>query len=219
MPSGIASISATLLVLQAILAASARRRIATVNGGSESSAANHELNAGDPEYVDQRGDAIIFAFRCTRLLCCLSLLILFIYTTIGLSGIAFWFNIGLCVTFVSWSAGGPATLSVLTNNAKAYVTILSLLSVIAPPSTSALVRKHLATVLVATWIVYVHRDIWPYATWTLSPADESEGWILWVKIILLSIAAIVIPAVSPRKYEPFDPKVCVSNTPCLPFVC
>ncbi|EMD39545.1 hypothetical protein CERSUDRAFT_150070 [Gelatoporia subvermispora B] len=193
-PSGIASISATLLVLQAILAASARRRIATVNGGSESSAANHDLNAGDPEYVDQRGDAIIFAFRCTRLLCCLSLLILFIYTTIGLSGIAFWFNIGLCVTF-------------------AYVTILSLLSVIAPPSTSALVRKHLATVLVATWIVYVHRDIWPYATWTPSPADESEGWILWVKIILLSIAAIVIPAVSPRKYEPFDPKEPMDPTP------
>ncbi|EMD39558.1 hypothetical protein CERSUDRAFT_111873 [Gelatoporia subvermispora B] len=136
--------------------------------------------------MDQLG-AVILTFRCTRLLCCLLLFILFIWTTTGLSGIAFWINIGLCVTF-------------------AYVTMLSLLSVIAPPSTSALVRKHLATVLVATWIVYVHRDIWPYATWTLSPADASEGWILWAKIILLSVAALVIPAVSPRKYVPLDPK-------------
>ena len=58
----------------------------------------------------------------------------------------------------------------------------------------------------------MYRDVWPYATVTLSPADAAEGPLVWVKLALLSIAAVVIPLTAPRKYEPINPKV-------LGFVC
>ncbi|EMD39570.1 hypothetical protein CERSUDRAFT_150130 [Gelatoporia subvermispora B] len=97
--------------------------------------------------------------------------------------------------------------------AQAYVTFLSLLSVLAPPLLSTLACKHLATILVATWMIYAYRDIWPYATRALTPADVSEGWILWIKIILLFVAANVIPAISPRRYVPVSPKEPADPTP------
>ncbi|PPQ71821.1 hypothetical protein CVT26_007735 [Gymnopilus dilepis] len=54
--------------------------------------------------------------------------------------------------------------------------------------------------------VYIYRDIWPLATYTLEPADQEEGNVLWVKIALVFIIAAVIPAFRPRPYKPVDPK-------------
>ncbi|KAI1790046.1 P-loop containing nucleoside triphosphate hydrolase protein [Ganoderma leucocontextum] len=54
-------------------------------------------------------------------------------------------------------------------------------------------------VLLAAWAVYAYRDIWPLATYDLTPIDGPEGSLLWVKIGLLTLAAIVLPLISPRQ--------------------
>ena len=46
------------------------------------------------------------------------------------------------------------------------------------------------------WIVYAYRDLWPLATFTLVPMDVAEGVLLWVKISILTTAAIILPLVS-----------------------
>ena len=53
----------------------------------------------------------------------------------------------------------------------------------------------------------MYRDVWPYATVTLTPVDVAEGPLMWVKVALLSIAGFIIPLTIPRKYEPISPKV------------
>ncbi|KAH9846280.1 P-loop containing nucleoside triphosphate hydrolase protein [Lenzites betulinus] len=55
-------------------------------------------------------------------------------------------------------------------------------------------------ILAVTWIVYMYRDVWPLATIDTSPADVSEGKLLWVKLVLLSLGGVVIPLLTPRKY-------------------
>ena len=55
--------------------------------------------------------------------------------------------------------------------------------------------------------IYVYRDIWPLATFTLHPADAPEGVILWFKIILASLAAVIEPVLEPYPYIPVDPNV------------
>ena len=72
---------------------------------------------------------------------------------------------------------------------------------------SRLVTKHAVTVLLVTWAVYVYRDLWPLATFTLQPADAAEGAFLWAKVGVLTFGAVLIPLVVPRQYIPVDPKV------------
>ena len=89
-----------------------------------------------------------------------------------------------------------------------YASILSVLTVTAPRAWSLIATRHLVLVLLTTWGVYVYRDVWPLATFTLTPADAAEGWCLWVKIALLTFAAVIVPVVMPAQYTPFDPTVC-----------
>ncbi|KAE9400658.1 P-loop containing nucleoside triphosphate hydrolase protein [Gymnopus androsaceus JB14] len=86
-----------------------------------------------------------------------------------------------------------------------YSTLLSLISVSANWRWSQNSVRHLNTVLCATLAVYVYRDFYPLATFSLTPLDTHEGSLLWVKISLLALAGIVIPLVVPRKYVPVDP--------------
>jgi len=72
---------------------------------------------------------------------------------------------------------------------------------------SHLVSKHLATILLALFGVYLYRDIWPLATFTKQPSDSVEGWLLWAKITILAVISVIIPLFMPRYYVPFDPKV------------
>ncbi len=67
--------------------------------------------------------------------------------------------------------------------------------------------SHLVFVLVGTWAVELYRNVWPLATYTLRPADEEEGALLWTKFALLSIAGVVVPLIIPQEYKPYDPKV------------
>jgi hypothetical protein len=71
---------------------------------------------------------------------------------------------------------------------------------------SKLVSLHLSFLLFVSFAVYVYRDIWPLATFTLSPKDLSEGWFVWTKIIILFWAGVVVPLVMPRQYMPFNPR-------------
>ncbi|KAF5324170.1 hypothetical protein D9619_011326 [Psilocybe cf. subviscida] len=60
--------------------------------------------------------------------------------------------------------------------------------------------------LFGTFAVFAYRDLWPLATYTLSPQDAGEGPILWFKISTLFIIAVAVPLCTPRKYVPVDPK-------------
>ncbi len=66
---------------------------------------------------------------------------------------------------------------------------------------------HLAIVLLLTWAVFMYRDIWPLGTYTLQPMDAIEGKILWAKIGLLTVGAVIVPLVIPRQYIPYNPEV------------
>lgn len=70
-----------------------------------------------------------------------------------------------------------------------------------------MVVRHLALVAFVLWSVFAYRDFWPLATFTLRPADEAEGWLIWTKLALLSFVAVVVPLMVPRQYIPIDPQV------------
>ena len=72
--------------------------------------------------------------------------------------------------------------------------------------------RHNNFVLFTALAVYVYRDIWPLATYTDNPVDGSEGALLWTKVIVLFITAVIIPLVVPRQYVPVDPKVNTAST-------
>ncbi|EJF61844.1 P-loop containing nucleoside triphosphate hydrolase protein [Dichomitus squalens LYAD-421 SS1] len=70
---------------------------------------------------------------------------------------------------------------------------------------SRLLSFHLSWVLLFTLGVYVFRDVVPLFVKYRSPADSPDGIILWVKLLVLFEAAVAIPLVAPRVYEPHDP--------------
>lgn len=83
--------------------------------------------------------------------------------------------------------------------------MLSLLSLTIRPSvvsakTRAL-KAHLVVILVATWIIYFVRDIYPLATFTVPTQDRLDA-LLWVRLGLLTFAAVVAPLFSPRTHIP-----------------
>ena len=74
-------------------------------------------------------------------------------------------------------------------------------------SWSTVATRHLVLVLLVPWLVYVYRDVWPLATYYLTPADSAEGSLFWIKFSVLTIAAVIVPLVIPRRYVPYDPEV------------
>ncbi|KAI0686602.1 P-loop containing nucleoside triphosphate hydrolase protein [Earliella scabrosa] len=53
--------------------------------------------------------------------------------------------------------------------------------------------------LLIVWATYAYRDIWPLASFTSTPLDADEGILLWVKVVLLTLVAIILPLVTPRR--------------------
>lgn len=72
---------------------------------------------------------------------------------------------------------------------------------------SKIVAKHLNVLLVVTFLVYFYRDLFPLTTYNRKPLDISDGWVLWAKLIMLTLISVVIPLVIPRQYTPVDLKV------------
>ena len=53
--------------------------------------------------------------------------------------------------------------------------------------------------------IYIYRDIWPLATFSLVPSDLHLGWILWARIAGISFT-LMTTMLTPREYVPADPK-------------
>ncbi|KAJ7720271.1 hypothetical protein DFH07DRAFT_760895 [Mycena maculata] len=87
-----------------------------------------------------------------------------------------------------------------------YAAGLAILSISANPKWNRIAARHLDALLLCNFGVYSYRDVFPLATFILSPMDLWEGWVLWPKIIVLFAVSGIIPLVIPRKYTPLNPK-------------
>lgn len=47
------------------------------------------------------------------------------------------------------------------------------------------------------------------ANYGLEPEDKAEGNVVWLKIVLLTVTAVIVPLFIPHPYVPVDPKVCM----------
>ena len=70
---------------------------------------------------------------------------------------------------------------------------------------------NLSFVLLLTLGLYIFRDVAPLFVKGGSPADEAEGMLLWMKLFMLFEAAVVLPLVTPRIYEPYNLAVRTNN--------
>ncbi|KZV91533.1 P-loop containing nucleoside triphosphate hydrolase protein [Exidia glandulosa HHB12029] len=86
----------------------------------------------------------------------------------------------------------------------AYCSALSLFTLITPPRAVHGVQKHLCLTLLAAWLVYFARDVFPLATYTIVSLDTSDE-LLWPKIAVLSLVGVVVPLCIPHPYIPLDP--------------
>ncbi|PPQ81919.1 hypothetical protein CVT24_010441 [Panaeolus cyanescens] len=86
-----------------------------------------------------------------------------------------------------------------------YASILAFFAIGTGPLVS-LMRKHVVVILLVVTGVYVYRDIIPWMTYTLQPMDSADGQLLYIRLVLLCISAIIVPLFIPRIYVPIDPK-------------
>ncbi|KAI0633842.1 multidrug resistance-associated ABC transporter [Trametes polyzona] len=178
-----AGASGLVLLVQAALKLRAARA-SKDNRPPTDDAAQGEGRASTRLITRTRG-RVILASEVLRLLSCIALLGLSITTarirSHGLSEtdvLSWWANLAQCETYT-------------------YATVLAFIGVFAPRY-DAVVSGHLSFVLLVTWAVYIYRDVVPLATNTLSPADAQEGILLWIKLSVLTIAAVIIPSVAPH---------------------
>ncbi|KAF7321911.1 ATP-binding cassette transporter [Mycena kentingensis (nom. inval.)] len=150
------------------------------------------------EHIAQHGGATIFKFNVTRIVDCLVLLSLSIYSVASEDA-----ERGEGGAFSAGSAGKSQPLALAITYL--YTAFLSILAVAVHPKWSRLAIRHLNAVLLATFCVFVTRDIYPLATFKLRPEDEAEGSLLWIKIFFLFVGAVGIPLTIPREYIPYDP--------------
>ncbi|QRW27550.1 ABC transporter transmembrane region [Rhizoctonia solani] len=87
-----------------------------------------------------------------------------------------------------------------------YTTILAILALTLAPRFRAVANVHLVVLLLIAFAVYTWRDLVPFATYNLHPADAVGGWLTWTRIGVLGFASVVVPLFIPRIYVPLDPK-------------
>ncbi|OCH90238.1 hypothetical protein OBBRIDRAFT_812797 [Obba rivulosa] len=190
-PVCVAAVSGVLLTLQLILRSKSSRSLLEFVDTDE------DVGESYIEFYTKRlGGLTILTFGIARLLCCLALLALTLFS-------AAYFKDELCQSWLYLSLCGTY----------AYTLILGLLSIFSDTQTNRLARKHIAVVLLVTWGTYMYRDVWPLATYTLTPVDAAEGWLLWIKFALLSVAAVVVPLLSPRRHVSINPKSLAEPNP------
>ena len=102
---------------------------------------------------------------------------------------------------LGWPLTGPLARFQL------YAVLLSLVTVGNKRRWSKTTARHLNVLLLTFVGVYIYRDIFPLATFDRSPTDIGEGWLLYAKLSVLAIIAVVIPLGIPRQYIPVNPKV------------
>ncbi|KAE9396473.1 hypothetical protein BT96DRAFT_996727 [Gymnopus androsaceus JB14] len=139
------------------------------------------------KHVSQLGGGWIFTFMGLRLVLSSALTLL---------------------SFVSAFKSGDSTrrIVIALSITSAYTVILTALSMLTPVKWSDVLTRHANTLWLISFTVFGYRDLYPSATFDLTPLDIEEGWFIWVKIALLFILAIVIPLAIPRRYIPHNPK-------------
>ncbi|KAJ7485533.1 P-loop containing nucleoside triphosphate hydrolase protein [Mycena latifolia] len=178
-----ASISALLLLLHALTRLRGRVR-----------APSDEPITVQKSWKDiaQYGGPIVLIHNLLRLLACLTLLGLSVASLV-ISGAktevveTALFRLGPCVFYLY--------ASLLATAAAVGATTKS-------GSTAAL---HLSLILAVAFGVYFYRDIFPFGTYTWPVQDAAEDPLLRPKLIALTLAAAIIPLVTPRTYVPVDP--------------
>lgn len=183
-PAYAVALSAVALLLQRI---EISRKHGRLDANSADNHANHLA-----QYLDRCGRATAMILDASRFLCCLILLFLsvsfFPSETVELSSeYISWTRASLCGTYL-------------------YATILSLTVVTTREYIRKLASRHLTLLLLLVWSIYVYRDVWPLATFTLVPKDAAEGTVLWAKIIMLTFVAVVLPIMTPLRHAPLDPQ-------------
>ncbi|KAI0344119.1 multidrug resistance-associated ABC transporter [Trametopsis cervina] len=184
-------LSIVILLLQVALSA---WRSKTEDDDEEPATTPSETNFGArfKKHLDSMGGREIFTFRLLRLFSSAALLGLSVFTVVTHKyskdmPLSNRFEFGLLGVY-------------------SYLLVLSLLSVTASPAFGRTVSRHLAIVSFIPWVVFAYRDLWPLATYNLQPLDDVEGWLIWVKISLLTLIGVLIPLLVPRQYIPVDPK-------------
>ncbi|KAF8956519.1 multidrug resistance-associated ABC transporter [Flammula alnicola] len=147
--------------------------------------------------ANDHGGWTIFVYAVARLAGCLTLLVLSSTTIVHCRD---WRENSASPLRLFFAC--PESFMVLTY---LYSSILAITS-LAITKWSTLATRHNVLILLSTFMVYIYRDIWPVATYTEVPKDGSQGYLLWIKITILSITAVVIPFFVPRRYVPVDPK-------------
>ncbi|KAF9243723.1 hypothetical protein BU15DRAFT_71850 [Melanogaster broomeanus] len=148
----------------------------------------------DQPPVSRLGGPAIYGFKLARFLGCLAFLGLSLVTpsreaeTVDHAALwqATWPKLAVCVT-------------------ASYTCLLGLLSIAANFKRNRIVSQHLAIVLLVTFSTYAYRDLYPLMTFTKKPEDLYEGKLLWAKVAILAVVAVIIPLASPRQYIPSDP--------------
>ncbi|EIN13416.1 P-loop containing nucleoside triphosphate hydrolase protein [Punctularia strigosozonata HHB-11173 SS5] len=224
-PAYAAGLSIVVFLLQLLFATRPFKKIRARLWSAKPAAATDELPLATQAgwvselkvHIRRHGGALVFGYKLARLLASLALWGLAIATLIldeqgrvkgnvadalkngkkkhkhrkDESQVLFtdpeWIQLALCLTF-------------------AYTSLLSVISVSARPKWSTPATHHLIFVLATAFAVYAFRDIWPLMTFTLTPADISEGGLLWAKIAAVTIAGVFVPLFIPRIYVPVDPQ-------------
>ncbi|KAG8874159.1 hypothetical protein FRB97_006107 [Tulasnella sp. 331] len=70
---------------------------------------------------------------------------------------------------------------------------------------SSMASNHLTLLLLIDFSVAAYRNLVPLGTYTASPMDSADGWFAWSRLMLLFIAGVIIPLISPREHRPIDP--------------
>lgn len=88
-----------------------------------------------------------------------------------------------------------------------YTSLLGLLTVLGHHETASVASSHLAMLLLVAFGILFYRDVIPLAMVSKVLQDAADGWVTWLQVALLSVAGVVIPVVTPRRYNPVDPLV------------
>ncbi|KAI0052966.1 hypothetical protein FA95DRAFT_1579668 [Auriscalpium vulgare] len=160
-------------------------------------------------HVKQSGGNTIFVFKSVRLLTVLAILGLQVASLVqdeehraGMS--KHWGKKDMHPEHVGDTK--PEWINFILSMTYLYASFLGFLSVAAAYRRATSAARHLTVVLLSAFAVYAYRDLWPLATFILTPLDEREGPLLWARIAVLGIASILIPLTIPRKYIPHDPQ-------------
>jgi hypothetical protein len=168
-----------------------------------------DVYTSEKSYVDRHGGPTVLGFEAFKFLSSLSALA-FSVTSLLTDNRVFTSRGELDIPSRPSARARFLHLSVILPTA--YATLLLFLSLLSRPSRSLRLSAHSTSVLFVLFIVYSIRDIWPLATFTLSPKDTHEGWLLWARYAALALSGVVLPLTVPRRYIPVDPHS-TSNNP------